>query len=190
MSPNFFFREISKNDSKISAFTVIYSCKLIPLFAWFDTMFSEFSGGLPILLVLVLNVATSVKIMGKISARRTSEKEKMTNKKSQSGTNKVCAKRSRIISDAKISLILILLAVFYVIFIGGGNVLWHYQHYSTQTKNDVRLSKLLLLIVKSFYALNGCINAFLMLIFPSMRQSLLTGLKKIFNRLFCASLHS
>ena len=168
----------------------MYVCAWVSKFSWFDKYFSEFCGTIPIILVLILNVATSVDLFAKLMRKLQATKEETESSNiSQSRFSTRGVTKARVANDSKISIVLILLAVFFVIFVGGGNVLRHYLHYGLPKRNNFRLRKLLLILNTSCYAMNGSINGFILLIFPSMRQALLIGIKQIFRRLKCAGIN-
>ena len=181
MSPNILFREMGTYRAKESVFSALYSCTWVPSFSMFDKVFSEFCGGIPVSLVLLLNVASSCDVIKRLIKRRFTTKREVCDVTSQSRTQDCnpTRTRARVVNDTKISVILIILAAIFVVLVGGGNVMWHYQRYGLPQGKEVPLSRLLILVNTICYAMNGCINGFILLIFPSMRQALFLGLRKL-----------
>ena len=180
MSPNVFFRELSPETDENSVFNSVYTCTWKSTMSWFNQFFVEFCGDVPVLLVLLLNVASSADILARLFGKVSTKKDQAV-ASNQSKTSGNCISKAKIKSDSKISIILVLIAVFFLVFVGGGNVLWHYQNYVSTSQQAQRLRKLLLLLNNSCYAMNGSINGFILLIFPSMRQAFKQRMKKLFR---------
>ena len=85
-------------------------------------------------------------------------------------------------AESKTSMVLMVLGVCYLMFVGSSSLMWHYQFFFITRTGQYELELVILMAVALLFSLNGLFNGFSLLIFPSMRQALAQGIKKIFHR--------